>query len=214
MSKTFSIEARAALASGDVITSGAVRFGLAESACFWGGHGPQTINGEAYLGLGDRGLISVSSGTLGGQEQGADLTLSGVDPDVLARLDVRALRGVSVVIWRLIFNGSGRTLLQASVYLRGRVDAAPTEDTPGGASILRLGIEGAARGLGRRSERMRSDADQRLISASDGAMKRVSYAGQKTIYAGGRAPQTAAQLFGRSTGSGGVGGVGDIGVAL
>ncbi|MBJ7485969.1 hypothetical protein [Brevundimonas sp.] len=207
--KTFSSEALAALADGTAIVSGAVRFGLPDPARFWGGHGFQVIDEQAFLGLGDRGLISVSSGTLGGQAQGAELILSGVDPDVAAALDVRQLRGVPVVIWRLIFDGSGRTLLQASVYLRGRVDSAPTEDRPGGPAVLRLGIEGPARGLGRRSERMRSDADQRLISPTDGALKRVAYAAQKPIYWGGRPPERASSAFASGSSAGGVGGLGE-----
>ncbi|ADK99382.1 hypothetical protein [Brevundimonas subvibrioides] len=207
--KSFSAEALAALASGDVIVSGAVRFGLPTPALFWGGHGNQVLDGEVYVGLGDQGLIEAVGGTLGGQEQGITLTLSDVDPDVAARVDVPALRNVSVVIRRLIFNGSGSTLLHEGVWLRGRVDSATTEETPGGTSTLRLGIEGAARGLGRRSERMRSDADQRLILSTDGFFSRVAYAGEKTISWGGKPPARAATLMGGTYGSvrgGGAGG--------
>lgn len=194
--KDFSPEALAALASGDVIVSGAVRLGLPTPRCFWGGHGPLDLDGETYLGVGDKGLVSVSSGTLGGQEQGAELTLSAIDADVVAELNTRELRGVSVVIRRLIFNGSGSTLLQDSVYLRGRVDRAPIEETPGGTSVLRIAVEGAARGLGRRSERMRTDADQRLISATDGSFRKVAWAGEKTINWGGKPAVRGGTAFG------------------
>ena len=194
--KTVSLEAQAALASGQVVTSGAVWFGGAEPAGFWGGFGEIVIDGEVYVGVGDRGLIEVSAGTLGGTAQGATLSLSGVDPDVAARLDLKALRGVPVVIHRLIFNGAGSRLLDATVFLRGRVDSAPENDTPGGTAVIEIGIEGAARGLGRRGERMRTDADQRLIAPNDGSFRRVSYAGEKTITWGGRPSERAGVAVG------------------
>ncbi len=119
------------------------------------------------------------------------MTLSGVDPEVVAQVDLQALRGVPVVLWRLLFNGSGSRLLHAAVFLRGSVDQVSTKETPGGTASIVVNVEGAARGLGRRSERMRTDADQRLIMPTDSGLKRVSYAGGKSIYWGGRPPERA-----------------------
>ena len=209
--KTFSAEALAALASGDVIVSGAVRFALPEPVRFWGGHGPLVLPvdgvSEAFIGVGDRGMVNGSSGTIGGGEIGATLELSGVDPDVAGNLGLEELRGVRVIIWRLIFSGSGARLLHAAVFLRGRVDDAPIEETKGGTSIIRVTVEGAARGLGRRSERMRSDADQRLIRPTDGGLSRVIYAGDKQVTWGGQPPIKA----GAAMGANGPGGNGSIG---
>ena len=206
--KIFSQAAQDALKSGQVIVSGAVRFVAAEPFGYWGGHGAIAIDGFAFKGLGDRGLVSVSGGTLGGREQGAELRLSGVDPDVVGQFNLRSLRGMPVVIWRLIFNGSGAELLHAAVFLRGRVDRADLDETPGGTAAIVIGIEGAARGLGRRSERMRTDADQRLIAPNDGAFRRIAYAGEKTIHWGGKPPvragtAVAGNTYGGSSGPGG-----------
>ena len=205
--KTFSVQAAAAIASGDVLTSGAVWFGGSTAVGFWGGFGNIVIDGRPYVGIGDRGLVQASGGTLGGAEQGAELTLSGVDADVAAALEVENLRGVPGVIYRLIFNGAGSVLLHAAVYLRGRVDRAPVEETPGGMAKITISVEGAARGLGRRSERMRSHNDQQLIKPGDGGLSRIAYAGDKDIYWGGQPPQRAGGAMGGSyfTGSGGVG---------
>lgn len=195
--KLLSAEALAALASGDNIVAGAVRIGVEPNVLrFWGGHGVFVIDGEAYLGVGDRGLVNASAGALGGAEAGAEVTLSGVDPDVAAGLNLKSLRGAPVVLHRLIFNGTGARLLHAAVYLRGRIDRAPVTETPGGTSTITLGIEGAARGLGRRSERMRTDADQRQILATDGGFRRIAYAAEKSIYFGGQPPARAGQAFG------------------
>lgn len=197
--KTFSAEALAALASGDNIVHGAVRIGTAPNALrFWGGHGVQVIDGEAFLGVGHNALVAASAGALGGGEAGAELRLSGVDPDVVAGLDLRSLRRRPVVLWRLIFNGSGSLLLHAAVFLRGRVDSVVMDDVPGGASTIVIGVEGAARGLGRRSERMRTDSDQRLISFSDGGLRRIAYAADKQISWGGKPPVRAGGALGGS----------------
>ncbi|MBJ7446854.1 MAG: hypothetical protein JHC81_04905 [Brevundimonas sp.] len=201
--RAYSEEALAALRAGNALVTGAVWFAIPGDAVgFWGGYGNLSIGAYDFVGLGDRGIVKTSSGTLGGAEEVALLELSGVDPDVAAELDLMSLRGVPVIIWRLLFNGAGTQLLQASVHRRGRVDSAPIEETPAGTSIIKIGVEGAARGLGRRSERMRSDADQRLISATDGGFRRVGFAGEKTIYWGGKPPERAGTaLGGTSAGS-------------
>lgn len=202
--KTFSAEAVAAIASGAAVTSAAAWFGGAEAAGFWGGFGPLVIEGRPYVGVGDRAFVQVSAGALGANAQGGTLSLSGVDPDVAGALGLAALRGVPVIIYRLIFNGSGNRLLHAAVYLRGRVDRAPVIETPGGSSTITIAIEGAARGLGRRSERSRSHADQQLILPGDTGLKRIAYAGNKEIIWGGKPPERAGGAMGGSFfGSGG-----------
>lgn len=195
--KTFSAEALAAIASGDVLTSGAVQLGREPNQIrLWGGHGVIAFGGVAYLGIGKRGLVSASGGSLGGSEQGAELTLSNVDPDVVGQVNLKTLRGQPAVLWRLIFNGTGARLLHAEVFLRGRIDRAPKEETPGGEAIIRVGIEGPARGLGRRSERMRTDADQRMLDPTANGFAAVAYAGEKAINWGGKPPQRSGTAFG------------------
>jgi len=192
-------EALAALERGDAVVSAAVRIALDTPARFWGGFGPLVISGETYVGVGDRGMVSATRGAIGTAEYKTELKLSGVDPDSAAQLDLRALRGRGVVIRRLIFDSSGSILLGQNVWLRGRVDLATLDEMVGGASTLVVSVEGAARGLGRRSERMRSDADQRLIDPTDGGMRRTAFAGEKTIYWGGKVPARAGRLFQANT---------------
>ncbi len=188
-------EALAALERGDAVVSAAVRIALDIPALFWGGFGPLTIAGEVYGGVGDRGVVSSTRGAIGTAEYKTELKLSGVDPDIAAAVDLRGLRGRGVVIRRLIFDSSGSILLADNVWLRGRVDLATLDETVGGTSALVVSVEGAVRGLGRRSERMRSDADQRLIDSADSGLRRVAYAGEKQIYWGGKVPARAGRLF-------------------
>ncbi len=196
--KLFSAEATAALQSGDVMSVGAVKLATDTPVRVWGGFGTITLDGEVYEGIGDRGLVEVAGGSLGAAADGAQLTLSQVDPYIAATVDLAALRGVPVILWRLLFNGAGSRLLHPAVFLRGSVDKATRDDTIGGKGSIVVMVEGPARGLGRRSERMRSNADQQLIKPGDTGFSRVSYAGTKTIYWGGQPPARAGSAFGGS----------------
>lgn len=190
--KDFGAPARAAIAAGQVITAGAVAIYCAPTPLFiWGGYGELTIGSDVYVGVGDRGLVSVVGSAVGAAEQNITLTLSGVDPQQLALFDMTALRRSPVVCYRLIFDAAGQTLLDAQVFVSGRLDTAPKQETPGGTATIQALVETAARGLGRGGGRVRSSADQALIDADDDGLKSVSYAGQIQIYWGGKVPQSA-----------------------
>lgn len=193
--KIFTAEAQVAIEDGSARVSGALLIACDDPVKVWGGYGTLEIGEHAFLGVGDRALAQVTEAALGGAAQSVTLSLSGVDPDILPLLDADELRDAPAVLWRLIFDGSGRTLLDAHVFRRGRVDLVTTEEVVGGAAIIQVMIEGAARGLGRRGGRMRTDADQRLITPTDGSMKHVSYAGEKTLYWGGQPPARAGTVL-------------------
>lgn len=186
--KTYSSETIAALQEGAVITVGAARIETEAGFRVWGGEGTVSLAGEDYVGIGDRGLVQATASQLGGSEQSLDLVLSGVNSDVIPLIQAAHVRNAPAVVWRLLFNASGSTLLDAHVFRRGRVDALPIEDTPGGVAKITARIEGAARGLGRQTGRLRSDADQRLVSATDGAFQWVTQAALRTLAWGGKPP--------------------------
>jgi len=163
--------------------------GVVEAALrVWGGHGPIEIDGAEYLGIGDRGLAQQTGGAIGGIAQGLELTLSGIEPANLVLSDADEIRGGSVVLRRLIFASDGKTLLDYDIWDRGRVDTVSTVEKIGGEAVIKVGVESAARGLGRAGARMRSDSDQRLINPNDGYFRFCSYAGEKMLYWGGKKP--------------------------
>ncbi len=201
--KTIAPAALAALEAGTAIVSGAVEVASDPPVRVWGGHHPITLAGSSYDPIGDRGLVQVAGGALGDAAQDITLTLSGIDPETAALLDAAEVAGAPVTVWRLIFAQDGNTLLSAEVWGRGRLDTLEREDEIGGTAKITARVETAAKGLGRRGARMRSDADQRLIDAADGFFKNVSYAGEKTLYWGGRRPARAGSaLPGTGTGFG------------
>ena len=139
-----------------------------------------------------------------------------MDPDVAAAVQLGLLRRAAAVVRRLIFDGSGHTLLDAHVFSRGRVDTAERNETPGGNATLTANVEGSAKSLGRAGGRMRTFEDQLLIDAGATGFRRVSFAGQVVLYWGGKIPASAAQVAngGAVTGPGVIGGGGPIGVDI
>ena len=213
--KSIATDAKAALANGTAIVVGAIKIEGETTIRLWGGPGPINLPGEAepFLPLGDRGLVQAAGGALGGAAQAITLTVSGIEPDALDVDDTDTVKGAPTTLWRLIFAGDGITLLDVSIWSRGRLDEVIREDQVGGTSMISASLETAARGLGRSGARMRSDADQRLVKANDGFFRNVSFAGEKTLYWGGRKPENAGDALGGSyggayAGSGGGGGGG------
>ena len=182
--KDYSAVTIAALESGEAIVTGALAVYCDDPAFVWGGPWPIVLDGDTYTPLDDNALGSAIGGQIGGTEQNTTLTLSGVDPDALALLDEAGLNQAPAKLYRLVFAGDGRTLLDSRVVKRGRVDDVLVQDVQGGTATVQISIEGAARGLGRAGKRMRTDADQRLLDSNDGFFKHVAYAGTKTIYFG------------------------------
>ena len=193
--KIFSDEAQAAIERGDVISAGAVEILCDPPVRVWGGYGTITIDGQVFDGIGDRGLATVSGSSIGGAEQNVTLTLSGVESAVLETFNAAMLRRAITIVRRLIFDSSGTQLLHSEIFTRGRLDQIPVEETPGGTSTITASVETAARGLGRRGGRMRTDADQRLVKATDAGFKAIAYAGQKNLYWGGKKPATASNAL-------------------
>jgi len=155
----------------------------------WGGYGPIELDGDTYQGIGARAFAQQNAGAVGGVAQGLTLGISGIEPAALEVLDSAEIKSASVVLYRLIFASDGKTLLDAHIFDRGRVDTVEGEETIGGDATISVGVESAARGLGRSGGRRRSDSDQRLIDPDDGYFKNTAYAQMKTLYWGGKRPK-------------------------
>lgn len=192
--KSIATEALTALDTGENIVVGAIEISCDPVIRVWGGHRNLTFDGRTFEPVGDRSLVKVAGGALGDAAQSITLQLSGIDDETLALLDASEVAGAPVILWRLIFDQSGKTLLDYTIWGRGSLDTLPREDEVGGTSTITASLETPAKGLGRRGARMRSDADQRLIDPSDGFFKNVAFAGEKQLYWGGRKPSTAGSV--------------------
>lgn len=204
--KVFTTAAMAEIKAGTAIVGGAVEVLGDVPIRLWSGYGDLTFAGRTFRPIGNRALAQVSGGALGGAAQNVTLTLSGIDEKALKLLDTEEVQRAPTTLWRLIFSGDGKRLLDAHVYRRGKLDPIQVRDVIGGEATLATSIESAARGLGRKGGRMRTDADQRLINPKDGFFRNVSYAAEKTLYWGGQKPAPAGAAFG-GMGQGNGGGI-------
>jgi len=205
--------AKDALADGSAIVAGAVEIaavGGEGPIRIWGGWGEVTIDGAVFTGIGDDSLVELSGGALGASSRATRLVLSAIDPETIDPDELDALGGATVTLWRLIFAGDGQTLLDATVWERGRLDQVTRDDElpdaeeqKEGEATISAEIETAARSLGRRGARMRSDADQRLVDPQDGFFKHTSFAAQKMLYWGGLRPTRAGDAVGGGSRGGG-----------
>lgn len=194
--KNYSPATLDAIARGEIIVSGAIAIYCDPPVFLFGGYGTIEIDGDTYLGIGDRTLAQQSNGAIGGSEQNLSIGMSGIDPAALALLEASEVQNAPAKLYRLVADSSGTKVLDARIFKRGRVDQLPIQDTIGGTATITAQLETAARGLGRQGYRMRSDADQRLIDPEDGFFKHVSYAATKTIYLNGGKPSSAGSAAG------------------
>lgn len=185
-----------AIEAGTAIIAGAVEILADDPVRVWSGHWPVELEGEVYLPLGDREIAIGTGASIGGLAQNLQLSLSGIEPEALALLETTGVRGAPVKVWSLIFDGSGTVFLDGFVHRRGRVDRMIVRETSGGTASITIQVESPGRGLGRRTGRLRSDADQRLIKSNDGGFRRVSFAAERTLYWGGRRPSRAGSAVG------------------
>lgn len=193
--KIIAAAALEALDKGEAIVAGAVEIGCAPPLRIWGGWSELTFDGRTFDPVGDRSLVQVAGGALGDAAQSISLSLSGIDAETLALLDAAEVARAPTILWRLIFSSDGNTLLDYHVWSRGSLDQLLREEEVGGTATITTQLETPARGLGRRGARMRSDADQRLVDPNDGFFKNTAFAGEKTLYWGGRRPSNAAAVL-------------------
>lgn len=178
---------QAAIAKRRLIQSGALRLSLSPVRRFWGGIGTLTINGEDYLGVGARALVSPISSELGGAAGGVTITLSALDPDIAATIENEDYSQKPCVLRRLIFDENGVDLLSSMVVLRGKLDKVTIREVVGGEAALDFYLENSARDLSRTNSTMMSDVFQRLIGgASDGSLKHMGSAGKQFLSWGKR----------------------------
>jgi hypothetical protein len=186
-----------------ILVERGVAVGTADPLRLWGGYGPLAIAGNDFAGVGDHAMAQQTAGAIGGVAQGMTLGLSGIETEVLALLDdAPQFRGAAVVIYRLIFAADGKTLLDAHVFDRGRLDTIDSDAVVGGEATISAAVESTARSLGRSLARLRSDSDQRLILLSDGYFDQTAYAWQKELYWGGKKPSRTASAVGGTSSAG------------
>src|SRR3546814_11291135 len=116
--------ARDAVGEWTVGVVGAVEIAADPVVRVWGGNGTITIGGHDFEGIGDRSLVQVAGGALGGAAQGITLTLSGIEAAVLELLDADEIAQAPATLWLCVFAGGGGPLPGADALARGPLGRA------------------------------------------------------------------------------------------
>lgn len=209
--KTLSEDAVAMIEGRNPVIAGAARFVFGSGTYrFWSGYGNITIEDQTFIGVGARALLTPIESAIGGAADGMRIRLSELDPDIAQSVEAEDYHQKPVTIWRLFFAEDKVTLLDAAIFMRGRVDTIIVSETVGGDAAIEVAIEGPRRDMNRAGARIRGDADQRTLGGgSDGGMRHVSISGRKVL-SWGQKPEVAGEVV---TPSGGIGG-GKRGIGL
>jgi hypothetical protein len=191
--KTLPTEALDALDGRELIHAAAVKFAFEEPIRLWSGYGNLEINSEIYEGAGAAALITPTSSSIGGANDGLTIDVSGLDPATAQLTEDTDYHQKPITIYRLIFAPDTRTLLGATAFLRGRVDSIVITETIGEQSSLQIQVEGPRRDMNRSGSRLRSDTDQRALGG-DAGLKHVGTASRKTLTWGNK-PATAGNVI-------------------
>lgn len=188
--RAFNASTLALLASGRAASRGLILFDFPSGLYgFWDGVGSLVVSGVTYRGAG--GIIRSDAVGLSGSLSSSPLTLTlssipqtELSPGVLATIEAEQYHQRPVTLSRAYFDPATRALISVERMLRGYVDQMVHEEQPGGEALLSCIIETRGRDVTRRGYRVRSDADQKLIAASDGGMRHAAVAGNQDFYWG------------------------------
>lgn len=185
--KTYSTAVNALLTGGRINVRLLVRVDLATGAQgIWNDTYSVVVGGVTYSPAAiELGSITSRKGL---SSQQVDVTVSSLSSAVATIMSGIAWHQRPVLISRAFLNDAG-AVLETDPIFSGFLDAAPIEDADGETLRMSLIVESNNRELSRSAGRVRSDADQRLVSATDGFFKHTTAtAVDSNIYWGRQGP--------------------------
>ena len=198
--RTLSGTTLAALDSGRYIRRNLVRFDLdagdGGSQGIWDDLYDLPHSGVTYRAAAGRFLITnvVSAGDYA--VRSLDVVLSALDTGALAQIRGYNWHQRPVAVLMAIAPVETPDTFDIVPWFTGHLDRAVERESPGGKFEFLINCESVNRELGRKSLRLRSDADQRQIDGNDGFFKWVTQTGQDELMwgrSGGNASSAAAR---------------------
>lgn len=198
--RTINAAALAAVATGRFHKRNAIRFDMPGGAVgFWDDAYEINNASVTYFGLGGAMSITVLGSGADFASRSVDVTISGLDPLVISRVEAQPWHQQPVTIYQVVVPVDTPQLVYFDVWFVGFLDNLKRREQLGGTAQLIGSVESIAREFGRRGARTRSDADQRQIDADDGFYKHAAVAGNTSINWGVRPEQpqqSRKKLFG------------------
>ena len=151
----------------------------------WSGIGELSWSGNTYVGVGRLGGVSPINESTEVRADGVVLTLSGIDPSILALVlgDVRQSKEATLHL--ALLDDSGAVIADPYEVFGGLVDVPRINEDPRQPSIS-LQCESRMIGLRRPRIRRYTDEDQQQEHSGDLGMEYVTAATTRTLWAGGK----------------------------
>ena len=170
---------------------------------FWSGQGPLEYNGVTYIGAQQLIKLEALGSAAGMAALAITATLTSIPnteltPNVLATIENEDWHQTPVVISKGYFNPDTRELISVERMFRGYFDKLDHITQTGDEYTLTAYFESKARDYQKIGYRMRGDADQRLINATDNSLQYAAVVSQQTI-SWGRIDATASTNAGGSS---------------
>ncbi|MAU40967.1 MAG: hypothetical protein CMF31_05025 [Kordiimonas sp.] len=131
----------------------------------WSGVGTVSWNGDTWAGIGELGGIGAIEENSDNREDKVTLSLSGVDPDVLASVLDDPIQGRTITIWIGLLDNTYQLIADPIILFGGVMDMLEIQD--GKTGTISLHCESWARTDGRNIERRFTPDDQKLEYPDD-----------------------------------------------
>lgn len=107
----------------------------------WSGYQPTILNGQTYIGAGSLlGISTIEDGS-DAHARGIEITLSGIDPNLLGLALNEFQIGVPVTVTLGLFSGPGQSLVNAPVVAWAGVTDQPTIDVDEKTATITIACE-------------------------------------------------------------------------
>lgn len=145
-----------------------VSIGFASTTAYiWSGIGPITWNGNTFSGVGDLGQITVIEEASSVNAKGLALTLSGVDPTMVADAIQENQLGLPVTIWLALYTAAGGSIISSPlVSWQGRTDQ-PEIMLSGEEAIITLRCESRLMDMDIAPDRRYTLEDSQLVTPGE-----------------------------------------------
>jgi len=152
----------------------------------WGGIGELFWNGKTWLGVGDMGEIGTIQADSKGSIPSLDISLLGIEPDLLAAATEQKYRGQSGKVWLACFDGNMTMVGEPALYFAGEISTMSLIDASD--RRIKVIIDSRMAILKQNKPRYRTDEDHQRNHPGDLFFNLTPAVINKTIYWGLKAP--------------------------
>lgn len=181
----------AALAAGRIVPRALALMQFDEGAYgFWNDNGDIVVSGVTYHGTGALGTISALTETTNQSIPNFNLTLSGLDAEVLSDFFNYTWHQRAAQVYLALLDPASRLFVDAPTLMAsGRMDKASIKGGAGQKSTLTISCEDVSRRLSWVNPTVRSDGDQRQRLSTDTFFQYVATTAQQQLYWGTKQPK-------------------------